>query len=78
MHTDSEPMPATAFPLFTVADAAEMLGVKTTYLYDRIQSGLITAVDLGSAARPKLRLRADTLQQFIQERTIEAQAGAAA
>lgn len=78
MQKNQEPLPATALPLFTVADAAEMLGVKTTYLYDRIQSGLITAVDLGSEARPKLRLRADTLQQFIQDRTIEAQAGAAA
>ncbi|WMI32981.1 hypothetical protein SEA_PEGGYLEG03_40 [Arthrobacter phage PeggyLeg03] len=78
MSTSQEPLPPTALPLFTVADAAEMLGVKTTYLYDRIRDGLITAVDLGSEARPKLRLRADTLQQFIQDRTTPARSGAAA
>lgn len=73
MQTTNEPLPLTALPLYTVADAAEILGVKPNYLYERIRDNRIATVNLGSEAKPKLRLRADDLQQFIQDRTTPAQ-----
>lgn len=77
MQTQPEPLPPTALPLYTVADAAEALGVSLSYMYERIRDQQITTVDLGSDLKPKLRIRADTLQGFIQERTTQA-IGAAA
>jgi excisionase family DNA binding protein len=77
LSTSTETLPATALPLFTVADAAEAIGVKPNYFYERIRDGRITTVNIGSDVRPKLRIRADTLQQFIQERTTPARSDAA-
>ena len=76
MQTLHEPLPPTALPLYTVADAAEALGVSRAYLYERIQDNRIATVDLGTDNKPKLRIRADSLQAFIQELTTPA-AGAA-
>ena len=67
--TDAAALPLTALPLFTIADAAETLGVSLNYLYERIRDHRIATVNLGSDNKPKLRIRADTLQTFIQERT---------
>jgi hypothetical protein len=78
VQTFQEPLPPTALPLFTVADAAEMIGVKPNYLYARIRDSRIATVNLGSEAKPKLRIRADHLQQFIQDLTTPAREGAAA
>lgn len=67
--TDTAALPMTALPLFTVADAAETLGVSLNYLYERIRDNRIATVNLGSDNKPKLRIRADTLQSFIQNLT---------
>ena len=67
--TDTAALPMAALPLFTVADAAETLGVSLNYLYERIRDNRIATVNLGSDNKPKLRIRADTLQSFIQNLT---------
>lgn len=72
MQTTHEPLPPTALPLYTVADAAQALGVSLNYMYERIRDNRIATVDLGSDIKPKLRIRADTLQSFIQDRTTAA------
>ena len=77
MSTTAETLPNSALPLYTIADAAEALGVKPNYFYERIRDGRIATVNLGSEERPKLRIRADDLQAFIQERTTPATGDAA-
>lgn len=77
MQTQPEPLPTTALPLHTVADAARALGVKPNYFYERIRDGRITTVNLGSDLKSKLRIRDDTLQGFVQERTTHATGEAA-
>lgn len=77
MQTHPEPLPATALPLHTVADAAQALGVSLNYMYERIRDNRIATVDLGTDLKPKLRIRADTLVAFVQERTTQATGEAA-
>lgn len=60
--------------LYSVKDAADMLGVSRYYVYDHINDGQIRAVNLGEGSRDKLRVRADDLQAFIDARTPEAKA----
>lgn len=76
MQTTSEPLPLKALPLYTVPDAAEMLGVSLNYLYERIRDRRLPAVELGTEKKSKLRIRADDLQQFIQDLTTTAQPAA--
>lgn len=79
MRTNHEPPPPTVLPLYTVADAAEALGVSLNYMYERIRDNRIATVNLGSDNKPKLRIPADALQAFLQERlTVAAPAGDAA
>lgn len=68
MQTNPEPLPLAALPLYTVADAAEALGVSLNYMYERIRDNRIATVNLGSDLKPKLRIPANALQDFIQER----------
>ena len=77
MSTPTETLPLAALPLYTVADAAKAVGVKPNYFYERIRDGRIATVDIGSELKPKLRIRNDTLQAFIQERTTPAVSDAA-
>jgi excisionase family DNA binding protein len=77
VSTTSETLPHTALPLYTVADAAQAIGVKPNYFYERIRDGRIATVNIGSDLKPKLRIRNDTLQAFIQERTTPALGDAA-
>lgn len=77
MPTTSESLPTTALPLYTVADAATMLGVKPNYFYERIRDGRIATVNIGSDLKPKLRIRNDTLQGFIDANTTPARSEAA-
>lgn len=65
----AEPLPATALPLLTPDAVAEKLGVSRTYIYDRIKDQSIATVNLGTDNKPKLRIRTDSLQAFIQSRT---------
>lgn len=56
-------------PLYTVADAAKALDVSPEYLYERIRGNEIATVDLGKdGGRQKLRIPANALQAFLQER----------
>ncbi|MET4094602.1 helix-turn-helix domain-containing protein [Arthrobacter sp. UYCu712] len=68
MPTFEGPQPV-ALPLYTIADAAEAIGVSTAFMYDRIRENKIASVDLGQGGgRQKLRIPADALQTFLQER----------
>lgn len=69
MQTIHEPLPPAALPLYTVADAALALGVSTAYIYEQIRDNQIPTVELGTDKKSKLRIRADSLHAFIQERT---------
>jgi excisionase family DNA binding protein len=57
-----------AVRLYTVADAAEHLGMSRGWLYGQIRAGRIRFVELGDT-RAKQRIRADDLQAFIDDRT---------
>lgn len=54
--------------LYSVADAARLLGVSTSYIYDRINERELAVVELGTG-RAKQRIRADVLQAFIDGRS---------
>lgn len=55
-----------AVRLYSVATVAERLEVGKDWVYDRIKSGEIAVVELGTT-RPKQRVRADVLQTFIDD-----------
>jgi len=58
-----------AVRLYSVAAAAELLGVSRYYIYDRIADGQIRrVVELGTGNH-KQRIRADVLQEFIDSRS---------
>ena len=53
---------------YSVAEAAEHLGMSRAWLYDRIREGALPVVEFGDT-RAKTRIRADHLQVFVDERT---------
>lgn len=55
--------------LLSVVDAAEVLGVSKHYVQDRINAGELRIVELATNVRQKIRVRADDLQAFIDNRT---------
>jgi excisionase family DNA binding protein len=57
-----------AVRLYSVIEAAGMLGVSRQWVYDRINDRSLAVVELGDK-RPKQRIRADDLQSFIDART---------
>ncbi|WP_455833708.1 helix-turn-helix domain-containing protein [Pseudarthrobacter siccitolerans] len=77
MSTSAVKLPASALPLFTVADAAKQFGVTPNYFYERIRDGRVTTVDIGTELKPKLRIRNDTLQALIEQHTTHAVSDAA-
>lgn len=77
MSANTEELPSSALPLYTVPDSAEALGVSSSFLYQQIRDHNLATVNLGTEERPKLRIRADHLQAYIQERTTEARTSAA-
>lgn len=76
MQTTKTPQPV-ALPLYTIPDAAEMLRTSETYLRDRIKAGELSSVDLGTPHKQKLRIPADALQAFLQQRLTTATAAQA-
>jgi excisionase family DNA binding protein len=60
-----------ATQLYTTAEAGEILGVTSVTVWRWINAGRIRAVELGTADKPKLRIREDDLQKFIEERTLK-------
>lgn len=61
--------------LYTLKEAAQLIGLASTdWLYQHIHQGTIPYVDLNpNGTRPKYRLRASTINQLIQNLTINAQ-----
>ena len=59
-----------AVRLYSTAQAAERLGVSSDFIEDRVHSGQLRVVELGSDRRQKWRIRADDLQAFIDSRTL--------
>lgn len=76
MSSVPEKLPASALPLFTVADAAKAFGVTPNYFYERIRDGRIATVDIGTELKPKLRIRNDTLQDLVAQNTTPAASAA--
>jgi|GEM_PF-7021665 len=60
-------VPATR--LYTVQEAAVELGVGKSYVYSAIEKGEIPVVELGTAKRSKIRVRATAIAAFIEART---------
>ena len=57
-----------AVRLYSVTTVAERLEVSRVWVYERIKSGELSVVELGST-RAKQRIRADVLQSFIDSRS---------
>jgi excisionase family DNA binding protein len=57
-----------AVHLYTVAQAAEVIGMSSEWLRRQIKAGQLAAVEFGTS-RSKQRVRADDLQAFIDART---------
>lgn len=60
----------TATKLYTTAEAGEILGVTGKTVWVWVNAGRIRAVNLSTGGKPKLRIREDDLQKFIEERTL--------
>lgn len=58
-----------AVRLYTVAQAADLLNTSVHTVYRLINDGTLTQTDIGSNSRARLRVRADTLQTYIDART---------
>lgn len=72
----ARPSAGEAVRLYTVPEAASVLGVSRGFVYSLINAGEIRAVELGTNCKGKMRVRADDLQSFIDGRT-HGSAGAA-
>lgn len=63
--------------LYTIDRAAELLDAGSRYILDeRIKNGSIDVVNLDTGTRKKLRLRASTINQLIDELTVKANTAA--
>ena len=60
-----------AVRLYTVIEAAGVLGVSREYVYKRIAARELRVVELGTGTRAKQRVRQDDLDAFIDARTHE-------
>lgn len=68
-----------ATQLYSTREAGEILGVTGMTVWRYVKAGRLRAVNLAEpgAARSKLRIRADDLQKFIDNRTLGLSAQAA-
>ena len=57
--------------LYSIPGAAAVLGVSVRTVYRLIEQGRLRAIDISESPRPRARVRADDLQQFIDIRTPE-------
>ena len=57
--------------LYSIPGAAAVLGVSVRTVYRLIEQGRLRAIDISESPRPRARVRADDLQQFIDVRTPE-------
>jgi excisionase family DNA binding protein len=59
----------TDFRLLKVEEVADLIGVSRRTVYALIQAGFLETVNVGSAARPRLRVTPAEMDRFIAERT---------
>lgn len=61
--------------LYTIKEAAQLFGLSTgTWFYEHIKTGDLEYVDLNpGGARPKIRIRATTLNNLIDQFTVNKQ-----
>ena len=64
--------PVNPLRLYTVAEAAALLGTGDDYVRGRIAAGDLAATELGTNTRAKTRVSAAELHRFIRSRTEEA------
>jgi excisionase family DNA binding protein len=57
------------FRLLKVEEVADLIGVSRRTVYALIQAGFLETVNVGSAARPRLRITPAEMDRFIAERT---------
>lgn len=55
--------------LYSIPGAADVLGVSVRTVYRLIEQGRLRSIDISESPRPRARVRADDLQQFIDVRT---------
>jgi excisionase family DNA binding protein len=58
-----------ATDLHSVAQVAAVLGASVRHAYNLVAEGALPVVDIGRGGRPKLRIRDDHLQAYIDSRT---------
>ncbi len=58
----------TAERLYTVAEVADLWGTSKNYVYDRISSGELTSIDLGTS-KAKTRVPESAVNSFLAPRT---------
>jgi excisionase family DNA binding protein len=56
--------------LYSVNEAAELLGVSNAFVLRKIHEGAFLVVDLGTSKRQKFRISVTELQRFIDSRTV--------
>ncbi|MDF9809857.1 excisionase family DNA binding protein [Aurantimicrobium minutum] len=56
--------------LFSVLEASKILGVSSSYVEQKIHSGEMEVIELGTSRRQKWRISALELQRYIDNRTI--------
>jgi excisionase family DNA binding protein len=63
--------PLDQLQLYTVPEAAKMLGVSRAHAYRLVASGELRVIDVGlkGSAKPMSRVRADDIAEFIASRT---------
>lgn len=60
-----------ATQLYSTEEAGEILGVTSVTVRRWVNQGRIRVVEISTGNRPKLRIREDDLQKFIEERTLD-------
>lgn len=60
-----------AVRLYSVKAAAELLSLSTMTVRRRIDSGELRAVHVGGGDKPRFRVRADDLQEYIDQHTFD-------
>ncbi|WP_281640513.1 excisionase family DNA-binding protein [Aurantimicrobium minutum] len=56
--------------LYSLSEAAKLLGVSHDYLLRKVHEGAFRVVELGTSKRQKFRISVTELQRFIDDRTI--------
>lgn len=55
---------------FTTAEAGKQIGASATTVRERIRSGELVAANIGSEARPMLRVSSESIDRFMSDRRV--------